>query len=79
MKINKPSNTPLIYKFKDINIGTVFCPIEERDRILMKVDTVTDEKGDVCNTINLKNGLFWCVPDNHQVILMTAEINVEVF
>ena len=79
MKINKPSNTPLIYKFKDINTGTVFCPIEERDRILMKVDTVTDEKGDVSNTINLKDGSFWYVPDNHQVILMTAEINVEVF
>lgn len=79
MKINQPSNTPIIYQFKNVNTGTVFCPIEERNRILMKVDTVTDEKGDICNTINLNNGLFWYIPDDHQVILMTAEINVEVF
>ena len=79
MKINQSSNTPLIYKFKDINTGTVFCPIEERNRVLMKVDTVTDEKGDICNTVNLDNGLFWYIPDDYQVILMIAEINVEVF
>ena len=79
MKINQSSKIPLVYKFKDINVGTVFCPIEEKDRILMKIGTVTDEKEEVCNTVNLSNGLFWYVPDNHQVIIMSAEINVEVF
>jgi hypothetical protein len=78
MEINMNSNLPLVYQFKNINAGTVFCPVEAQDVVLMKMDTVTDKLGELWNAINLKNGLFWYLKDEQKIIYLVAEIDVEM-
>jgi hypothetical protein len=78
MEINMNSNLPLVYQFKDINPGTVFCPVKAQDTILMKIDTVIDKLGESWNAINLQNGLFWYLKDEQKIIYLVAEIDVEM-